>query len=100
LTLLIEPAPAFGVASGADTQPFDFVGNDTWGHTVRGRVDAADVSAAQARLRMQGIAPTAVEPGLAHRAPYRVELSIVPASQQSVTDLVRRVLARRQLARG
>lgn len=99
MTLVAEPAPASAEPVSIDTQPFDFVGSDLWGHPVRGRIDAVDVESAEGHLRRRGITRAAVQEGNAHRMPYTVQLRIAPRESASIGEMVRRVLSARAARR-
>lgn len=80
---------------GTDTQPFDFVGRDSWGSRVRGSVVALDAADAFATLLARRIEASAVSAHADPSSPYTVELTVVPRAQSSVAGLVRRVMAKR-----
>jgi hypothetical protein len=92
MSLLMEQSRSDVV--GTDTQPFDFIGRDSWGGRVRGSVVALDAADAFATLLARRIEASAVNAHLEAAAPYTVELTVLPRAQSSVAGLVRRVMAK------
>ncbi|MET0590318.1 MAG: hypothetical protein ABWZ77_03995 [Naasia sp.] len=80
--------------SRCDTQPFEFAGNDNWGHQVRGSIVALDAADAFSLLLQRGIAAESVaEAGAA--APYRVTFAESRPSP-TVGELIRGLVAKRR----